>query len=531
MTDFALLTFSIGPVHTFIGQARRIADLWAGSRILSHLTGSAIKALRLCPTAQLVFPKLDREHTPESIPNRFVASVPIDHAEEIANALEAAVRVAWETIVDHGVKTLKRATLTATMPEDGLWADAITCSWSFVPQVEDYAEASRRGAELFAASRVYRPFKNRSEAGGTKCAICGERNALPDGDRDRVIDAWTKAETASKHVPELAPFFRKDQGRLCLVCASKRLYPYGGSASGHAARFESLVRFQPEEDERRPYFALVTMDGDRLGEKLSGENLSPGEDLRGLQEKISAALSTFAETLKTPGSPALNLAPLGIKLPEGRRKPQLIYAGGEDVLFVSDPRDALELARCIRGLYIRCFKAKELDPNHYTLSAAVVFAHTKTPAGLLLRDANDLLKEKAKGKSGRNSIAIALDKRSGPTVDVAFRWEEAWLERLIKVVRHLRDEQLASGQTYSFAEEGRVLTGVFRSDEWREWLRRRLSRGAKSSTRIDELADLLSPFFESNKIGALRIARFLAIELERETTQRGPEEVGAGGAG
>ena len=39
------LIFSIGPVHDFIGQARRLRDYWAGSFLLSWLSGNAIAAL------------------------------------------------------------------------------------------------------------------------------------------------------------------------------------------------------------------------------------------------------------------------------------------------------------------------------------------------------------------------------------------------------------------------------------------------------------------------------------------------------
>ncbi len=512
MSETALLTFSIGPVHSFIGQARRIADLWAGSRILSRLAGTAIGRLHELG-GEPVFPAAKRGAVPRSLPNRIVAEVPLDRADDIAHDLDATVHEEWGRIVGFAIETLGEIGLRVSLPpaDKGTWDDALSCSWSWVAENGDYVEASQRGAELFAASRVYRPFRQIAET-GTKCAICGERNALPDGTRSNVIAAWTKAETAAKQT-KLEPFFRERQTRLCLVCAAKRLHPY--SEERETTRFRSFQDFQPEEG--APYFALVAMDGDRLGEALRGDGAADAAELRALQWRISAALGHFADALRHESSSRLNLE-------DATRRaspPQLIYAGGEDVLFVCDPRDAIDLASAVRERYRAAFVSSDLDPARYTLSGAVVFAHTKTPAGLLLREADDLLKRKAKEESGRDSIAIALRKRSAPPVETVFRWDDPLRTSLTNVVGQLWENQLASGQTYSFAEEDRLLSTVLHdAGEWTAWLKGRLSRGAKSKESAADLAALLTPYFTGKKVDALRIARFLAVEVEdRESAQ------------
>lgn len=40
-----ILHFTLGPVQGFIADARRTRDLWAGSFLLSWLTGQAMAAL------------------------------------------------------------------------------------------------------------------------------------------------------------------------------------------------------------------------------------------------------------------------------------------------------------------------------------------------------------------------------------------------------------------------------------------------------------------------------------------------------
>lgn len=90
----ALLTFSLGPVHSFIAQARRIADVWAGSYLLSHLTRQAIRVAHRDPDAQMVFPYLEkgRLDIPDGMPNRFVCRLPAARADAIAETMENEVR-------------------------------------------------------------------------------------------------------------------------------------------------------------------------------------------------------------------------------------------------------------------------------------------------------------------------------------------------------------------------------------------------------------------------------------------------------
>lgn len=529
MTATALLTFSIGPVHTFIGQARRIADLWAGSQILSDLTHVAVDAL-LDGTATLIFPRATRDSIPQGLPNRFVARVPLAGADEAAMRIETKVRQQWQAIVEHGIEQLGRLNFDVTnlLVRDRLWKEAIQCSWSWVAEEGDYAHASQAGAELFAASRVFRKFAQ-SDEWGMKCAICGERNALPNGDRIKVIAVWRDLEDyAAKHASDLTPFVRPDQTRLCLVCASKRFYPTFLKVKDRRTIFQSFEDFQPHDD--RPYFALVTMDGDRLGEALRNSS----EDAQG---KISEALSDFARSLRTDKSADLNLANLGLPWPppseprdQRRQRPQLIYAGGEDVLFVADPRDALDCAIAIRKHYGEFFKKQGFSPAEYTISGAVIFAHTKIPAGRLLSDAEELLKRKA--KADRDAIAIALHKRSGPAVETVFPWDGAINVGLLQnIVNELKARNLASRQTYELGEEYRSLAEVFTNEQqWRTWLEWRLARGEVSREHVGRLAELLAPLFvdEKKRVEALRIARFLSSEVA--SRQNGASRTADGGA-
>ena len=82
--------FTIGPVQSFVAQARRTRDFWAGSFLLSWLTGVAMNATLAQQGSKLVFPmpdeaflnaitgKGDNKPTQGTLPNRFKAGVPAD---------------------------------------------------------------------------------------------------------------------------------------------------------------------------------------------------------------------------------------------------------------------------------------------------------------------------------------------------------------------------------------------------------------------------------------------------------------------
>ena len=228
----ALLTLSIGPVHGFIAQARRVADQWAASTLLSRLVGTGIETV-WAHDGEMVFPYVARDQKiPPGLPNRFVCEVDRGRVEEIARAVEGAIRGEWGRLV------VRAADLWETIGpqiDPRIWSRGpgvhqtdvfLDLAWSWVPLEPDYPTAMKRGAELYAASRRYRPFAQKEEL-GEKCPLCGERTALPNGKRERVRTDWEGVLKRAEELGQgLAAYLRHDQGRLCLVCFTKRIYPY-----------------------------------------------------------------------------------------------------------------------------------------------------------------------------------------------------------------------------------------------------------------------------------------------------------------
>lgn len=97
--------FTLGPVQSFVAQARRTRDFWAGSFLLSWLSGVAMCAVRV-QGGEILFPRPEKvdldwivgavsgESGPQhgTLPNRFLARVPEDFD---AAAVTETVREAW----------------------------------------------------------------------------------------------------------------------------------------------------------------------------------------------------------------------------------------------------------------------------------------------------------------------------------------------------------------------------------------------------------------------------------------------------
>jgi CRISPR-associated protein Cmr2 len=279
--DPCLLLVSFGPVQGFIAAARRTADLWAGSFILSWLANWAIVPLVQAygPDAVL-FPVLWRQplqdkwlqeaplHLPvsgtaavkreASLPNRFLAVIPKDKAGEIGEKCVAALRNAWRELGDRACQTFAR--LSAVAPEtiaaiferqipshlESYWAafpwpnDLGRCQTLLQEQLggfpsvttvalDDIREYCPSAGALYG--HVYRAldltlggvkasrFFESNEEPGRKCSLCGVRELVHPHDQSDLngCKAWWR------DLAERNPRYVRKGEALCAVCLVKRL--------------------------------------------------------------------------------------------------------------------------------------------------------------------------------------------------------------------------------------------------------------------------------------------------------------------
>jgi len=83
---------------------------------------------------------------------------------------------------------------------------------------------------------------------------------------------------------------------------------------------------------------------------------------------------------------------------------------------------ALDAAVEVRNAYLESF-AKVGLKGSATISAAIVYAHTKAPLKGVLEHAHDLLDKVAKDRTGRDSLAVCVWKGGGPTITWSAPWQ------------------------------------------------------------------------------------------------------------
>ena len=149
-----------------------------------------------------------------------------------------------------------------------------------------------------------------------------------------------------------------------------------------------------------PFYGLLLMDGDSLGEMLStfgGTN-------------VSKALAKF-----TAHVPDLVSSHDGV----------LIYAGGDDVLAMLPAVTAISCASAIEKAYCAAFYDTISDPSQrelVSISASILLAHYQNPLRSIVQRAHRLLDDEAKDTNGRASLAVEVWKPSG----LCMRWLSTW---------------------------------------------------------------------------------------------------------
>lgn len=214
------------------------------------------------------------------------------------------------------------------------------------------------------------------------------------------------------------------------------------------------------------YYAVLLMDGDKMGDLINGETLSATwKDIlhEDLTKKIEDGSVKKADSLKQilnkrrSLNPALhamisdslnNFARFGVQPSVKNAKGELIYAGGDDVCAVLPLKNALSCAKKISEAYTLSFAKytengaepiEKLDFNggiekvgyhlgsgaeKISISGAVIIAHHKEPLREVIQDAHRVLDSVAKEKSGRNAVAVRLKKRSGGDRDFSCKWND-----------------------------------------------------------------------------------------------------------
>lgn len=219
--------FTLGPVQSFVSQARRTRDFWAGSFLLSWLSAVAMQSVLKQKEGNIIdFPAADEsfmswlkgkgagpEPTQGSVPNRFKAVVSDDfEAQRIVKDVQAA----WKALADR----VFAADIEEHANEETrkIWNRQIAhfwdISWVLTEDKDDNAALDRR--------KNWRSYVPPEEA-GVKCMMMDgwqELSGIEKPDRENLANFW---EPLRQSQPSMLTDIRESEC-LCAMAFVKRRF-------------------------------------------------------------------------------------------------------------------------------------------------------------------------------------------------------------------------------------------------------------------------------------------------------------------
>uniref|UniRef100_A0A831TJW7 Type III-B CRISPR-associated protein Cas10/Cmr2 n=1 Tax=Thermorudis peleae TaxID=1382356 RepID=A0A831TJW7_9BACT len=512
----AVLRFAFSPVQSFIAEARRTSDLFAGSRILAELASAAAQSIR-ASGGELVFPaSLDGNR--HDMPNVIVAVVPWEQVERIAEEAESALRGRWDELAEEAKRTLSRLG-----PVDRHWDETWhrqvehlwEVYWAAARLDGSYREAFRRAAAAVASAKRLRPFAQVEEP-GIKDSLSGSRSALCT-ERLGANEYWQQVRHAQRGVGVLGKHERLDAvgsvkrfsglGReesfpsLPTIAARPFLQHAETQASqaleAYARALAELFqacqvdprRMRRRASERFPYDGGFLFPN-RLERLALAEELDVTEDRIPEPERAAAlrALQSLYREARWPSGPSPYVAVLvldgdsmgaridalleGTDPPEAHREfseKLATFAAKVRELEKDFPRvevvynggdDVLALAPAQDALgFARRAAHAFHEETGGSASAGTAVAHWLQPLGDALKAARRA-EGMAKQVTGKGAVCIELQRRSGEVTTVRAKWTHLEHLDIASLVELFQVNRLSGRLPYALRESARAFTGT-----------------------------------------------------------------------
>lgn len=450
MSKKYLFSFSIGPVQSFISQARKVQDLYAGSLILSDLIDESIKFLKSQVSSfNLIFPNENLE----SKPNRFICILETDKdINVIGQELEKKVQSSFKSIfskifLQEFNKNIDSEKSKKIENQIDNFLNIYCLSLDYKNYSEDFNELEK----LFNSVKRLKIFNQVNEE-GVKCSLCGERSYH-----------FSSQDMKSN--------FNKSE-KICSVCLVKRFYKRdkkGFESTADIALMETLshvknsdklkafkecfseidgqlyyeenlnndyyknnsVRTKKSENEildtyktfkseiktakkkLSKYYSLINLDVDSAGDFISGKYLKDKNNLEVYQKVLSESLGNFSKKAKEY-----------IQDPKG----QTVYAGGDDFLAFVNINHLLPAMQELKKIFdVEINRKIDIYVNKkVTFSMGVVISHYKIPLSEVLKQSRMAvqkaknIKEKNINSKEKDAFCIFTSKHSGEIHETIF---------------------------------------------------------------------------------------------------------------
>lgn len=470
----SLMKISIGPVQDYIVQAKSTRDMWAGSYMLSWLTASLMKPFYEAG-CEFIFPvlynqplysmfadnKASHEALIPTLPNVFMLLVPTNDLSKLVKEAVQSLDNELKHISHACLRKMENMDQSREFPDEWKkrWDYQVKhffqVNWHSIPYEEpnswndsvellDREMAARRNTRDFEQWGMDGNNVNLSLISGSKDVLSGKEEIIGD------VEFWNKLQESGEF---------RDSGPFGAVNCIKRLFPsvYLENKFHDQKQFwnkmsmintrDMASRNTAGESEKRdnkgdlipnkPYFAVLALDGDRMGAAIK-KFCNSKEDYRDFSQK----LANFSENI--------------VAKTVEKNKGQVIYAGGDDVLALVPADTSLILARELENEFSLIMKDYDLH-----CSCGIAIAHFKFPLQHVVREARNA-ESRAKNERKRNAFELSLLKRSGETIQWGGDWDSPALE-LYHLYTKIADREDSSSQ-FPYAL-GRILQPYYRKSQ------------------------------------------------------------------
>ncbi len=396
------------------------------------------------------------------------------------------IETLWTKIADQKPAWVKRGEHLAALP-------AIKRLWPslFAEEVAQALGLDKQAADRFVVSTHTMALAHQLdrwlEKGGLTVEGLDTAKAEPVALPRKLVlrHAQNPALKDAKRIPALLDAARESEDEAELAKAQEMVRKAFAAAMGK------------DKVQLETYYALLMMDGDRMGAILSGSEeagtaisyrasfysaVRQGFDLRaqsqplirqyGQQKRpvspnrhlaISGALNDFSQTV---GRHVVEVEHLG----------RMIYAGGDDVLAMLPVAELLTCSERLRYAYsgelpedaqldwktakgeqdkLHCKsgfaylngRLMRMMGKNATASTGAVIAHHQAPLGAVLRELR-VAEKRAKEEGGWDSLSLTVIKRSGGMLRLTVRWREP-IRALKDTIAFLADEGVSRRAVYN----------------------------------------------------------------------------------
>ncbi|MCE9671837.1 type III-B CRISPR-associated protein Cas10/Cmr2 [Myxococcus stipitatus] len=471
-----LLLMTIGPVQSFIAQARRTRDLWFGSHVLSELSKTAVETLTGVPGVEFIFPVLPSGTQKDTgLPNKLLVRLPEGDPRAVARKAREAVRErlsGWGLAQWHEHRELVDGASLETAKEQLDTLLEFQAAWTQYASEKEYKAALVRIEEAIAGRKRLQAFTPwvHQRGGIHKSSLDGARESVLRPKNPRK-GKWARFRIGLREQLDAIGLLKRTGGTpgQFVPVPSIGLSAFLAHAEATCqAEFSKLrdgckelkqqapdavtgVDIRGREWVRRfPYDAQLLLP-DRWRTLLEEEDVTPepGTDfyashvrpllreagepypyvvcLSADGDNMGKALEVLAEKgheAHQALSRALTDFALEARTIVEKHDGVLVYAGGDDVLaFVALP-NALKCAAQLRASFMRILR--EVVDKPPTLSVGLGIGHVLESLGDLLdlgRRAEKLAK--GEGAEARDGLGIVARLRAGRLHTWRARWSSS----------------------------------------------------------------------------------------------------------